>query len=148
VQEVRARFEPEASRAGCAVLVEAEPELRGHWDRLRLDQVLTNLLSNAIKYGPGKPVEIRARREDGHVLLRVTDHGMGVDPKDHERIFERFERAASERKFGGFGVGLWITRRIVHAMGGTISVTSLLGQGATFEVKLPLVAPARGLLVN
>jgi len=71
----------------------------------------------------------------------VVDAGMGVDPTDHERIFERFGRAASERHFGGLGLGLWITREIVNKMGGSITVRSAIGQGATFTVELPKAPP-------
>ncbi len=142
VEEVRVRFEPELARAACTIQVDADGPVVGLWDRARVDQVLTNLLSNAIKYGPGKPIDVLVRRRTEGALLAVTDRGMGVDAKDHERIFERFERAVSERKFGGFGVGLWISRQIVAAMGGRISVVSAVGQGATFKVELPLRPPA------
>jgi signal transduction histidine kinase/CHASE1-domain containing sensor protein len=139
--ELKARFEPELSRSGCTLAIKGEITVRGRWDRSRLDQVLTNLLANAIKYGPGKPIEIRILRGPDEVCLFVTDQGMGVDPKDQARIFERFERAVSERQYGGFGLGLWISRQIVEALGGTIQLTSQLGQGSTFEVRLPLRGP-------
>jgi signal transduction histidine kinase len=142
IQEVRGRFEPELARAGCPLSVSVNGPLEGAWDRLRLDQVLTNLLSNALKYGPGKPIEIHASRQDDWVQVIVTDHGMGIDPKDQDRIFERFERAVSDRKFGGFGIGLWIARQIVVSMGGRISVSSRPGAGASFLVELPLRPPA------
>ena len=71
------------------------------------------------------------------MLLEVRDHGIGIAPADHARVFERFERAVSRKHFGGFGLGLWISRKIVEAHGGSISLTSQLGSGSTFSVELP-----------
>ncbi len=71
------------------------------------------------------------------VRLSVTDHGIGIDPENQKRIFEPFERAVSKRQYGGFGLGLWITRQIVDAMRGHISVASRPGQGSTFSVVVP-----------
>ena len=71
------------------------------------------------------------------MLLEVRDHGIGIDPADQTRVFERFERAVSHRQFGGFGLGLWISRKIVEAHGGSISLTSEPGAGSTFSVALP-----------
>jgi len=67
----------------------------------------------------------------------VRDHGIGISPDKHETIFQRFERAVPERQYGGFGLGLWIVKEIASAMGGSVSVTSQLGEGATFRVVLP-----------
>jgi signal transduction histidine kinase len=71
-------------------------------------------------------------------VLVVQDHGIGIAPEDHQRIFERFERAASTRNYSGLGLGLWIAREIVSAHGGRMSVVSAPGSGATFRVELPL----------
>ena len=109
----------------------------GSWDRLRLEQIVTNLLSNAIKYGEGRPIEISLEGDDAIASLAVTDHGIGIGAEDQARLFERFERAVSRRHYGGFGLGLWITRQLVHAMGGQISVQSRPGEGSTFHVMLP-----------
>ena len=68
----------------------------------------------------------------------MRDHGIGIDPSDQPQIFERFERAVSSRNYGGLGLGLYIVKRIVEAHGGAISVDSRPGEGATFEVDLPL----------
>jgi signal transduction histidine kinase len=135
-REVVARFEEEAQRAGVALTLDAPRAVLGRWDRLRLDQVVTNLVSNALKYGGGQPVEVTARAEGPRAVLRVRDRGIGIAPADQPRIFERFERAVSERNYGGFGLGLWITRQIVGALGGEIRVESAPGDGATFTVEL------------
>jgi signal transduction histidine kinase len=141
VHEVAARLAPEASRAGCPVLLRAEVEVAGRWDRRRLDQVLCHLLSNALKYGPNKPVVIALDAAPGSARLSVADHGIGIAPEQQARIFERFERAVPARHYGGFGLGLWTVRAIVEALGGQITVTSVAGEGSTFTVELP-VAPA------
>ena len=113
----------------------------GHWDRLRLEQIVMNLLSNAIKYGNGKPIEIELDVDGDRARLAVTDHGIGIDVDSQKRLFGRFERAVSGLQYGGFGLGLWIARQIVDSMGGEISVDSRPGEGSTFSVTLPLAPP-------
>ena len=81
---------------------------------------MNNLLSNAIKLGHGKPIEILVGMERGVARLAVRDHGIGIDPKEVERIFGRCERAVSERHYGGLGLGLYISRWIVEEHGGSI----------------------------
>jgi len=136
VCEVAGRFEDELSRAGSTLQLDVPGPVVGRWDRLRLDQVVTNLVANAVKYGPGKPIEVWVRTDGDRVDLAVRDHGIGIPREAQQRIFERFERAVSDRHFGGFGLGLWISRRIVESLGGTIGVESEPGQGATFTVEL------------
>jgi signal transduction histidine kinase len=138
VREVAERYAEEAREAGCRLTVLVEPGVRGVWDRLRMEQVVTNLLSNALKYGAGKPVEVRLERVDGQARLWVADQGMGIAPENLERIFGVFERAVPVRHYGGLGLGLHIARQIVAAHGGDIHVRSELGQGSTFWVDIPL----------
>ena len=114
----------------------------GWWDRLRVEQVVSNLLSNAIKYGDGQPIVIALDHDGRSARLFVKDHGIGIAPEQYERLFARFERGVSRRQYGGFGLGLWITRQLVDAMGGQISVDSRPGQGATFSIVLPLDSAA------
>jgi signal transduction histidine kinase len=76
--------------------------------------------------------------------LKVVDHGIGIRPEDRERIFGRFERAVSVRHYGGLGLGLWITRQIAEAHGGSVEVTDTPGGGATFIVELPLIPVVEG----
>ncbi len=137
VREVAERFEPELTRSGSPLKLHMSQETAGQWDRLRLDQVVTNLLSNAMKYGRGNPIQVEAEATGGQIRLSVKDGGIGIAAEDLSRLFNRFERAVSERNYGGFGLGLWITRQIVEAMGGRIHVTSQLGVGSTFTVELP-----------
>jgi len=137
VRDVVERFTETATRARCRLEARIATHVTGVWDRLRLEQVVTNLLTNAIKYGAGKPIEIELRSEGVEAILEVVDHGIGIDLEQQKRIFERFERAVSSRDFGGFGLGLWITRQIVEASGGRIAVQSEPGSGARFQVRLP-----------
>jgi PAS domain S-box-containing protein len=137
-REVTAGLAPEAERAGCAVEVHAARAVVGHWDRLRLEQVLTNLLTNAVKYGAGQPIQVDVRVDGDGAVLVVRDEGIGIEAEHLSRIFDKFERAVSERHYGGLGLGLYITQQVVQAMGGTIQVESHPGMGATFSVRLPL----------
>jgi signal transduction histidine kinase len=137
-REVADRFAESMMQAGCAFTFEADRGIVGRWDRSRLDQVLTNLISNAIKYGKGQPIAMRVGAADGRARVHIEDRGMGIAPEDQERIFERFERAVSSQKISGLGLGLWITRQIVVALGGEIAVQSELGKGSRFTVELPI----------
>lgn len=142
VQEVVDRYRISLEQSGSELVTRGlDEEIRGFWDPLRVDQVVDNLLSNAIKYGEGKPIEMEIDVVDDCARIVVTDHGIGISPSDQKRIFDRFERAVSTRYYGGFGLGLWITRQVVEAHGGTIRVESELDQGSTFTVDLPLCAP-------
>ncbi len=141
VREAARRFESEAQDAGVQLTVDTPQAVTGRWDRMRLEQVLTNLLSNALKYGQGAPVDVRVRGDATHATLEVEDHGIGLSSDDAQRIFGRFERAVSSRHYGGLGLGLFITRQLVEALGGHITVTSVPDQGSTFTVVLPLDGP-------
>ncbi|MEQ1878565.1 MAG: ATP-binding protein [Bdellovibrionia bacterium] len=110
-------------------------------DRKRIEQVLVNLISNAIKYIPEKH-RVRVRwedSEDGSVVLRVSDNGLGIEAEHLPRIFERFYRvdAARSRSLGGTGLGLAIVKHIIQRHGGTISVTSQVGKGTEFVCRFP-----------
>jgi len=127
----------EASRAGCAVSRIGAPRVHGRWDRRLLERALSNLLRNAFRFGARAPVSVACTDLGERVSVAVSDRGIGINPADHERIFERFGRAVSPRNFGGLGLGLWSTRAIVNAMGGSVRVQSSPDKGATFTVELP-----------
>jgi signal transduction histidine kinase len=141
VEEVLAQFEDEIGRTGSSVTVQASGPVVGRWDRFRVEQIVTNLLSNAVKYGAGTPIAIAVRRDPDGAVLTVANGGAGIAPEDQDRIFERFARGPHGNAPGGFGVGLWIVREIVTALGGTVRVASAPDQGATFTVALPVSSP-------
>jgi two-component system CheB/CheR fusion protein len=108
-------------------------------DDRRLEQVLFNLLTNAIKYAPGTDrIDVRVGVEGNEAVLEVHDEGPGISAEDRAQIFTRLYQAASRNAGEGLGLGLYISHEIVAAHGGTISVTSTPGHGATFTVRLPL----------
>jgi len=139
VRDLALRLEAQARAVGVELRFELPPEpviLFG--DRLRLEQVMTNLVINAIKYGGGRPVQLDVEERPDWAVLLVRDQGIGIAPEDQVRIFDRFERATTARQSESLGLGLYIAKEIVTAHGGTLSVTSEPGQGATFQVQLPL----------
>jgi signal transduction histidine kinase len=136
-RDVAVRFELPASQVESPLLLDVSGSAVGEWDRLRLEQVVTNLLSNALKYGAGKPVHVRVEADAGRARLVVRDEGIGIAPESLPRLFGRFERAVADQHYWGLGLGLYITRQIVEALKGTVSVHSAPGAGATFTVDLP-----------
>lgn len=142
VHDVVARFQEEARRAGSELVVQPCEPVMGHWDRMRVDQILSNLLSNAVKYGAAKPMEVAVVVKRGVVQVAVRDFGIGIAPEAVTRIFNRFERAVSFRHYGGLGLGLFIARECAEAHGGTLICQSELGAGSTFTLALPCEAPA------
>ncbi|MGZ3687654.1 MAG: ATP-binding protein [Bdellovibrionota bacterium] len=140
IHEVTERYRSEATRTDTELQLSLPPELFGQWDRLRVEQVYTNLLTNSLKYAPGKPIRVTLSSRDENAFLTIQDSGMGIPLEKQGKIFDRFERAVDSAKFGGLGLGLYITRQIVQAHLGSIRVESEPGQGATFIVELPLRA--------
>jgi PAS domain S-box-containing protein len=149
VSDVLTHFGAELQASGNEIRLDADQEVVGEWDRTRLEQLFTNLLTNAMKYGKQKPIEVRLENQirDGAYFaqLSVRDHGIGIAPEDQKRIFRQFERAENVHTISGLGLGLYITKQIVEAHGGTIAVTSEPGEGSTFTVELPLVAKRQDL---
>ncbi|HZH02824.1 MAG TPA: GAF domain-containing sensor histidine kinase [Myxococcaceae bacterium] len=143
VREVVQRMAPDAVRARASVRIDVPPELKGVWDPERVEQVVVNLLSNALKYGAGTEIDVALSSDGELASLRVKDRGIGIAPDVRERLFQRFGRGVPVENYGGFGLGLWMTRRIVEAHGGTVHVEGEPGQGATFTVTLPVDGPLK-----
>jgi PAS domain S-box-containing protein len=121
---------------------------RGDW--MRVDQVLGNLLSNALRYAPPhEPVEVRLVPQGREVVFEVRDWGPGIPIDEQSRIFERFHRVGHymTREPGGAGLGLYLAKRLVEAMGGRIWVSSRLGHGSVFSFALP-VEPSLGAVTS
>jgi two-component system OmpR family sensor kinase len=128
----------EAERAGCELGLSIDPGAIGMWDRVAVEQITMNLVSNAIKYGAGRPVQTSVRSTSDEATIEVRDQGAGISEVDRSRIFERFERAVvARRSKPGFGLGLWITRQLVVAHGGEVTVESQPGVGSVFTASLP-----------
>ncbi|WP_224371377.1 PAS domain-containing sensor histidine kinase [Hyalangium versicolor] len=145
VRDVLTRLGPHLAEAGTPATMNAPERLEARWDPFRIEQVLTNLLTNAMRYGDHKPITVTLRSREGRILLSVQDQGLGISKESQERIFNRFERAISASDVSGLGLGLFISRQIVEAHGGSIWVESEgPGRGATFLVDLPAVLPGAG----
>ena len=127
----------QASEADAQIRIEPLPELVS--DRLALEQIFSNLIDNALKYlKPGVPgdVHVRGRTKLGFAIFEISDNGRGIDPTDHQRIFDLFRRAGTQDR-PGQGIGLAHVRALVRRLGGTMSVASELHQGSTFTITLP-----------
>lgn len=122
--------------SGSKLEIDADEPVLGRWDRARLKQVLLNLLSNAARFGEGRPIRLSIDLVGGQARIQVEDQGIGIDEKDQQRVFERFERAAGTGS--GLGIGLWVVRQLVGAHHGSIRLESQPGKGSTFCILLPL----------
>jgi signal transduction histidine kinase len=107
-------------------------------DAVKARMVLKNLVGNAIKFTERGRVTVAAHARAGGVELSVSDTGIGIATDDQRSIFEPFRQVDPARRYGGAGLGLYIVKRLLDALGGRVSVESALGQGATFRVWLPL----------
>jgi signal transduction histidine kinase len=136
----------EAERRGIDLAVETGERLPISGDPIRLGQVASNLLSNALKFTPrGGRVRIRSERAGENAILEVSDTGIGIDPADLPRIFDRYFRAGGVqgRTRTGMGLGLAIAQGIARAEGGRIEAESTPGAGSRFRLILPLEAAER-----
>jgi len=116
------------------------------WDEDRMSEVVGNLLSNAFKFTPrGGTVELSAEAQDHDIVIEVRDTGAGIPPEQLPRIFQKFYQADNQAKASakGTGLGLAIAKEIVEAHGGSITATSIAGQGATFRITMPAASDVR-----
>jgi signal transduction histidine kinase len=128
----------QAAEAEAQIRIEPLPDITS--DRLALEQIFSNLIDNALKYlKPGVPgdISVRGRTKLGFAIFEITDNGRGIDPKDHQRIFDLFRRAGTQDR-PGQGIGLAHVRALVRRLGGTMSVSSELNHGSTFTITLPI----------
>ncbi len=138
IESIVSTMAHQASEAQAEIRIAPLPDLIS--DRLALEQIFSNLIDNALKYlKPGVPGEIsvRGRTKLGFAIFEIADNGRGIDPKDHQRIFDLFRRAGEQDR-PGQGIGLAHVRALVRRLGGTMSVSSELHSGSTFTITLPL----------
>jgi two-component system phosphate regulon sensor histidine kinase PhoR len=133
------RFAQQADRAGLTLTARTSSSpLPIIGDGERLERALGNLVANAIKFTPaGGTVTVAADAEDGHIAISVADTGIGIEPEQQARVFERFYKADRGRGAGGTGLGLAIVKHIALAHEGNVSVESRPGHGSTFTMRLP-----------
>jgi signal transduction histidine kinase len=138
IEGIVATVAHQAAEAEAQIRISPLPEIVS--DRLALEQIFSNLIDNALKYlKPGVPgdISVRGRTKLGFAIFEIADNGRGIDPKDHQRIFELFRRAGTQDK-PGQGIGLAHVRAMVRRLGGTMSVQSELNSGSTFTITLPI----------
>ncbi|RYX96200.1 MAG: GHKL domain-containing protein [Bradyrhizobiaceae bacterium] len=137
IETIASTVAHQAAETETTIHVEPLPEIIS--DRLALEQIFGNLIDNALKYlktGVPGDIRVKGRAKMGFIVYEVIDNGRGIDPKDHQRIFDLFRRAGTQDK-PGQGIGLAHVRALVRRLGGTMSVSSELGNGSTFTVTLP-----------
>jgi signal transduction histidine kinase len=138
IEGIVATVAHQAAEAEAEIRIEPLPHITS--DRLALEQIFSNLIDNALKYlRPDVPgdILIRGRIQLGFAIFEIIDNGRGIDPKDHQRIFDLFRRAGTQDK-PGQGIGLAHVRALVRRLGGTMSVSSELNSGSTFTITLPI----------
>ncbi|MBU6464680.1 MAG: CHASE3 domain-containing protein [Bradyrhizobium sp.] len=138
IEGIVATVAHQASEAQAQIRIEPLPDIVS--DRLAIEQIFSNLIDNALKYlKPGVPgdITIHARTKLGFAIFEIADNGRGIDPKDHQRIFDLFRRAGIQDR-PGQGIGLAHVRALVRRLGGTMSVASELHHGSTFTITLPI----------
>jgi signal transduction histidine kinase len=145
VESWRRQTEVLAKKKGLSFNIDIAPDVPEtlSTDAERLSQIVINLLGNAFKFTEEGGVNFRIFREDGSLLLSVTDTGIGIAPHALHYIFDEFRQvdSSAQRVYGGTGLGLAIARKLCLALGGNIHVTSKMGEGSTFTVTLPMQQP-------
>jgi signal transduction histidine kinase/CheY-like chemotaxis protein len=138
-----AAFQGTAASKDVNLIFRAEPAAKGFWkaDGLRLRQVLSNLISNSLKFTHQGSVTVTVAHDGEALTLAVADTGIGMEPDQIPRLFEKFTQAdaSTTRRYGGTGLGLSICRELIELMGGQVTVTSEPGSGSCFTVAVPLV---------
>ncbi len=138
IENIASTMAHQAAEADAEIRIEPLPDIVS--DRLALEQIFSNLIDNALKYlkaGVPGDIRIRGKQKLGFAIFEISDNGRGIDPKDHQRIFDLFRRAGTQDR-PGQGIGLAHVRALVRRLGGTMSVSSALGEGSTFTITLPM----------
>ena len=139
LEEVAEELREQAARAGVSLAVEGDADATAEVRPRMLRVVARNLAENAIRYaGPGASATLSVRREDGAVVIRIADDGVGVDQEDLSRLFERFYRADRSRHTRGTGLGLAIVKHVVASAGGTVEASGGRGKGLEIRCLFPV----------
>lgn len=148
-REAEGRLAAQVARSGLSITTITEPGLPLlRADRTRIGQVLLNLIHNAVKFTPaGGSIHLSVSDQDGWIVYQVEDTGVGVEPEDIDRLFERFYKADRSRRSHGTGLGLAIAKHIVQAHGGSIEARRNRPRGMVFEFRLPVSGPAEHVSV-
>jgi PAS domain S-box-containing protein len=146
VPEVMMELDPVIARSRLSVVTTLSPEpLVIQSDRQKVKQIVVNLLSNALKFTHQGSIDVSVRGTPGErtASIAVADSGIGIAPEHHENIFEDFRQVddSPSRQYGGTGLGLAICRRLAHALGGRITLHSVVSEGSTFTLTIPVDAP-------
>lgn len=146
-REISDRFKEVLSANNSELTLQIPEHLKVHMDKMRIEQIIINLLTNAIKYAPGK-IELAISGNEEKFSIVIQDHGEGIVADKLDTIFDRFERASSNRNIGGLGLGLFIVKQIVEGHGGTIVAESKAKVGSRFTVTLPYESDHSSVLIN
>ena len=132
-------LQPNAKAKGLKLTYSGDSTAEAIADKVRLKQILYNLINNAIKFTDKGSIHLAMAKEDGQVVFNVTDTGHGISEENLERVFQRFQQVdgSMSRKSGGLGLGLAISEQLAALHGGTLSLTSKIGHGSTFTLKMP-----------
>jgi len=150
IEEVVSGFLPSSLARKLTMLQEGLPSLTGSVDRLAFQRVIGNLVTNAIKFTPpGGTITVRLSDAGAFAVIDVSDTGQGMEPSEVAKLFARFGRLEKHNEVAGSGLGLFVVRSIVTAHGGQVDVTSRIGAGTTFTIRVPKAPPVdeRGQLI-
>ncbi|GAA4453527.1 two-component regulator propeller domain-containing protein [Nibrella saemangeumensis] len=145
-------FQPKAQQKSIRLTADMEPTVNESWfDREKLEMIVFNLLANALKFTPAHgEVHLQARRADGQLMLTVHDTGIGIRPEQLPHIFDRFYQGddSSTRLYRGTGIGLALVKELVDLLKGEVQVSSEIGKGTTFSVRLPLLSQPAAAVIS
>ncbi len=146
VRDVTSTVKPLVEKNGNTLAVNVAPGFTTIWaDAQKLRQCLLNLLSNASKFTDKGTITLDVHHDGERIVFAVSDTGIGMTPEQMAKLFQPFAQAdaSTSRKYGGTGLGLALTKTFCEMMGGEVQVTSEIGRGSTFSVRLPVAPPAR-----
>ncbi len=142
LRDVATTVELQAREKGLDLVVDAPAGPPVTTDPARVRQIVLNLLSNAVKFTDAGRVRTTLAQSDGWSTVAVEDTGPGIAPEDRERVFDEFEQTASSTSRGGTGLGLAISRRLAALLGGTLTLSSRVGEGSVFTLRIPPRPPS------